>query len=261
MGDVKSISRRTFQRDINEIRSLFNIDIQCNKNGQYYIEEDDFSGFNNRIIEGFDLFSTLSAFQKKSSMVLLEDRCSIGTEHLFGILHAIENNFILKFTHNKYWEDKITERKVKPYALKESKSRWYVLAEDMGDGKMKTFGLDRISNLEITSKRFIPNTTFNPEEYFKNSYGVITRDDVEIEEVILSFTETQSKYVKSFPLHHSQEEIEPIDGEYTIKLILRPTFDFKREILSHGDKVRVHEPESLKGVLKEILLKSMNNLK
>lgn len=257
IGDKVSISRRTFQRDLNEIRTIFNIDIQCNPEGRYYIEEDESNDFNTRILEGFDLFNALSSVRKKSPFILLEERCTLGTEHIYGLLHAIQNCFIVKFTHTKYWEDKVSQRTIKPFALKESKGRWYILSEDMADKRIKTFGLDRISNLEITQKTFSFPADFNPESYFKDCYGIITDETIPIDDIILSFDEVQARYIKSFPLHHSQNEIEAVNGEYTIKLKLRPSIDFIMELLSHGDKVRVIEPDSLKKRIVEILNSSL----
>lgn len=260
IGENLSFSKRTFQRDLNEIRTIFNVDIKCNSLSQYFINEDENTSFNSRILEGFDLFSSLSAFQKKSSFVLLEERCSNGTEHIYGLLHSIQNCYIVKFTHNKYWEDKITERTVKPYALKEFKGRWYILCEDMNDNSVKTFGLDRISNLTITQKPFSFPVNFDPEIYFEDCYGIINDNTIAVEEIILSFKEVQARYIKSFPLHKSQKEIVSINGEYTISLKLRPTIDFIMELLSHGDKVRIIEPNSLKEQVKKILQNALNKI-
>lgn len=260
LDEPKKLSRRTFQRDLKEIRTIFNIDIQCNANGEYYIDEDENNGVNNRILEGFDLFNTLSSIQKKFPFILLEERCALGTDNIYGLLHAIQNCFIVNFTHSKYWEDKVTQRTVKPYALKEFKGRWYILSEDMGDNRTKTFGLDRITNLEITQKSFTYPDDFMPNEYFKDCFGIITDETIAVEEIVLSFDEVQARYIKSFPLHHSQKEIEPIDGEYTIQLKLRPSIDFIMELLSHGDKVRIVKTESLKLRLKEIFQNSLNKI-
>lgn len=257
LDEPKKISRRTFQRDLNEIRTIFNIDIQCTSNGDYFIDEDENSGFNNRILEGFDLFNALGSIQKKSSFVLLEERCALGTENIYGLLHAIQNCFIVIFTHTKYWEDIVTQRTVKPYALKEFKGRWYILAEDLGDKRIKTFGLDRITNLELTQKPFSFPEDFVSDEYFRDCFGIITDETIPVEEIVLSFDEVQARYIKSFPLHHSQKEIESDNGEYTIQLKLRPSIDFIMEVLSHGDKVRVVKPDSLKQGIRNILSNSL----
>lgn len=54
----------------------------------------------------------------------------------------------------KFEENDISQRNAEPYALKEFKGRWYLLAKDRKDYQIKTFGLDRIQELEITNKNF-----------------------------------------------------------------------------------------------------------
>ena len=106
----KEISLRTFQRDLNEIRTIFNIDIQCNNSHQYFIEEDEHSGFNNRMMEAFDVFNSLSTGQQLRPYVLLEKRCALGTEHIYGLLHAIKNRFLLRIDYQKYYENQYLKR-------------------------------------------------------------------------------------------------------------------------------------------------------
>src|ERR1039457_6467185 len=53
-----SISTRTFQRDLNEIRSLFNVDIQYNFSSKvYYIADDLNNDLNNRMLESIDMIN------------------------------------------------------------------------------------------------------------------------------------------------------------------------------------------------------------
>lgn len=86
------ISKRTFQRDLDEIRSLFNVDIQFDFSRKvYYLAEDEeHEEVNNRILEAFDLINTLNFASGLSSMVYFEKRKPHGTEHFYGLLHAIK---------------------------------------------------------------------------------------------------------------------------------------------------------------------------
>ncbi|MFB9077157.1 WYL domain-containing protein [Flavobacterium procerum] len=68
----------------------------------------------------------------------------------------MQNLYVAKFTHQKHWEDFSTKREVYPIAIKESHQRWYLIALDKKDEKVKTFGLDRISNLIVTDTKFKP---------------------------------------------------------------------------------------------------------
>jgi len=170
---AKKISIRTFQRDMATIRELFNIDIKCNRSNQYYIAEDDQTGFNNRILEAFDTFNALNISDQISNFIHFEKRKPQGTENLYELLHAIRNKLQIRFTYQKYWEDEITLRRAEPYALKEFKNRWYILANDLKDGKIKSFALDRLSALEITKKSFPFPNDFDVNSYFKNCFGIM----------------------------------------------------------------------------------------
>ena len=252
LDEPKNISLRTFQRDLGEIRTIFNIDIQCNNSNQYYIEEDENSGFNNRMMEAFDIFNSLSTGQHLAPYVLLEKRCSLGTEYIFGLIHAIKNRLILKITYQKYYEDSITNREVEPYALKEFKGRWYLLSKDNKDDYIKTFALDRIKELEVTKKKYTYPSGMNPNDYFKNCFGIITSDESSLSEIVLSFEPFQGKYIKSYPLHESQRILADNETELRIRLYLYETHDLIMELLSYGDNVTVIEPKSLIAEIKKI---------
>jgi predicted DNA-binding transcriptional regulator YafY len=258
MDAPRDISIRTFQRDLNEIRSIFNIDIKCNNSNQYYIVDEENSGFNNRMMEAFDIINSLNTGQQLTRHMILEKRCPLGTEHLFGLLHAIRNLNIVRFTYQKFYEPDITLREVEPYALKEFKGRWYLLSKDNKDGHVKTFALDRIKELEITKKRYSYPKDLDPNGYFRNCFGVITSDDEDPAEIILSFKPLQGKYIKSFPLHESQTILSDNEEELRITLTLYVTHDFIMELLSYGENVKVIEPERLIAELKAVYSEALN---
>lgn len=254
-----SISKRTFQRDLNEIRSLFNVDIQYNFSDKvYYIADDEQQDINNRMLEAFDMFNLLNIAEDLSPYIYLEKRRPQGTEHLYGLIHAIKNRFLIRFTYQKFWEDEVTHRTAEPYALKEFKGRWYVLANDRKDNTIKTFGLDRISQLEISRELFKYPENFNINEYFKYCFGIITSPDTEPEEIVLSFEPVQGKYIKSFPLHETQKVIVDNKEELQIKLKLHITHDFIMELLSFGDTVKILKQESMKSEIIAIYQNALN---
>lgn len=245
MDAPRNISLRTFQRDLNEIRTIFNIDIKCNTLNQYYIIKDENSGFNNRMMEAFDIINSLSTGQQLTPYVILEKRCPMGTEHIYGILHAIRNSYCVRFSYQKYYEPDNTLREVEPYALKEFKGRWYLLSKDFKDDYVKSFALDRMHEMEISKKKFTYPMDMNPKDYFKNSFGVITLIESDPEEIVLSFEPLQGKYIKSYPLHESQKILLDNEDELLIQLTMFVTHDFFMEILSYGENVKVIKPEDL----------------
>ncbi|MBP7395960.1 MAG: WYL domain-containing protein, partial [Flavobacterium sp.] len=125
-------SIRTFERDKKDILTLFGISIEYNrKDKAYYIDEDEIEDQSvTRMIDVFSIHHALQEGNKLSPSVFLEKRKSLGTENIHGIIHAIQNGVMLKFTHQKHWIDDITQREVKPIAIKESQQRWYLIAWD-----------------------------------------------------------------------------------------------------------------------------------
>ncbi|MCE5345387.1 MAG: WYL domain-containing protein [Bacteroidales bacterium] len=258
MEGPRNISLRTFQRDLNEIRTIFNIDIKCNNSNQYYIVEEENSGFNNRMIEAFDIINSLSVGQKLSPHIILEKRCPLGTEHLHGLLHAIRNLYVVRFKYQKYYEPDITSREVEPYTMKEFRGRWYILSKDYKDENVKTFALDRIHDLEISMKKFIYPSDIDPNEYFKNCFGVMTSNESSPEEIILSFEPLQGKYIKSYPLHESQKILRDDGYELLVHLTMFVTHDFFMELLSYGENVKVIKPDNLISDLKTSYQDALN---
>lgn len=194
-------SKRTLQRDICEIRNIFGIDIEYSKSAKgYFISQSEMENMNfQRMIEAFDMFNSLNLAQDSTPFIHLEKRKSLGTENLYGLLHAIKNKFQITFSYHKFWEDEISFRTVEPYALKEFKNRWYLLANDLKDHTIKSFSLDRFSTLNITKKKFQFPADFDLTEYFKHCFGIIRPDNTTPQEVILSFDPFQGKYIRSLP--------------------------------------------------------------
>ncbi|MDP4189004.1 MAG: WYL domain-containing protein, partial [Bacteroidota bacterium] len=254
-----NISIRTFQRDLEEIRSLYDIDIQYDFSKKVYkIESDDQSEVNKRIWEAFDTFHALNLTNQLSDCIDFEKRRSGGTENLYGLLHAVKTHVQIKFTYRKYWEDVLTNRRAEPYALKEFRNRWYVLANDLKDSKIKSFALDRLTDLEITTKQFLFPADFDVNEYYRYCFGIISPNAAKPQEVILSFDPFQGKYIKSLPLHQSQEILIDNEEELRIKLTLFITHDFVMELLSYGENVKVLAPGNLVADMKKTYQNALN---
>lgn len=253
-------SKRTFQRDIKEIRNIFGVDIEYSKSLKgYFISQNEMENMNfQRMMEAFDMFNSLNLAQDLKPFIHLEKRKPQGTENLYGLLHAIKNKLQIKFTYHKFWEDKPTTRTTEPYALKEFKNRWYVLAKDMFDNQIKSFALDRLTELDITKKSFEYPKTFDIEENFRYCFGIISPNSKAPKEIILSFDPYQGKYIKSLPLHNTQQILIDTEKELQISLKLCITLDFVMELLSYADNMKVIKPKSL---IKEIKQAHINAAK
>ncbi len=241
------VSKRTFQRDIQDIQKLFGLDIDYSASQKgYFIRQDENENMNFRkVIESFELFDAFKLTEGMSRYLSIEKKSISGSEHIYGILHAVKNRFRLDFYYEKYWADSAEWRNVEPLAIKEFKNRWYLIAIDQVDGIIKCFGLDRMSGLIITNRKFSYPKDFDISQHFFFSFGIIATLNDKPVNVELAFEPFQGKYIKSLPLHHSQVVIKENEKELRVSLRLNISHDFIMELLSHGESVKVLKPKSL----------------
>ena len=246
-------SKRTLQRDIKEIRNVFGIDIEYSKSQKgYFISQNENENMNfQRMMEAFEMFNSLNLAQDLTPFIHLEKLRPQGTENLYGLLHAIKNRLQIKFTYQKFWEEELSQRLVEPYALKEFKNRWYIMAKDSKDNNIKSFALDRLTNLEITNLNYQYPDNYSIEQSYRYCFGIISPNDEEPQDIILSFDPFQGKYIKTLPLHDTQQVLVDNDEEMKIKLKLCLTHDLVMELLSFGDNLKVIEPKSLADQIKQ----------
>ncbi|MDR1738244.1 MAG: WYL domain-containing protein, partial [Candidatus Symbiothrix sp.] len=224
---------------------LFGITIKFDRaTNCYYIKEDLSNDIEKRFLETFDLVNALKNRDKLSNFISFDSRKQGGTEHFYGLLHAIRNRLQIAFSYQKFYSDHLSERTVNPLALKEFKYRWYLFARDTYDDRIKTYALDRLSDLQILNVNFEGYTDFNIAEYLQYCFGIIRPNDEseQPQEIVLSFTPFQGNYIKTLPLHHSQKTLIDNDKELRISLNLYVTFDLMQEILSYGNSVKVIAP-------------------
>lgn len=248
-------SKRTLQRDIKEIRNVFGIDIEYSKSQKgYFISQNENENMNfQRMMEAFDMFNSLNLAQDLTPFIHLEKRRPQGTENLYGLLHAIKNRLLIKFIYQKFWEEEFSQRLVEPYALKEFKNRWYIIARDRKDNNIKSFALDRLTQLEITTQTYQYPDNYSIEESYRYCFGIISPNGEIPQDIILSFDPFQGKYIKTLPLHDSQLILIDNAEEIRIKLRLCLTHDFLMELLSFGEYLKVIEPKTLVDQVKKSL--------
>lgn len=258
------IGDRTIQRDIEQIRFEFGIEIKYDrdKNG-YYIDYE-----NSLNIESFFRFLEIVNTAELLTESLLESKDSLkhiffdtgggfkGIENLKPLLRAIKDNRKIFFTHFNFHTEKSRKYTLKPYLLKEYQNRWYVVGIIGGFNEFRTFGIDRIENLEIKTETFKPDKKLNPIEMFNKTIGLVYSENTP-QTIVLSFTPTQGKYVKTLPLHTSQRILIDDEQECRISLEVVPNYELTQQILKHGETVKVIEPQCLMDEIKEILKRNL----
>ena len=252
-GDNFNISKRTFQRDINDMGSIYGIYIKYDFSQKVYYIEDDFDQeANDRFFEAFELFNALKMNEQNRQFIHLEKRQAAGTEYLYALLHAIKNRLQVSFSYQKYYRKQPEQRIVNPLVLKEFKYRWYLIAQKHDDKKIRCYALDRVSNLETSKVHFQEDSDFDINKMYKHCFGVMYPGEVEPQKIVLSFDPFQGNYIKSLPLHETQKILIDNDKELRISLNIYLMQDFIMEILSYGETLKIIEPKNFAKDMKEV---------
>ena len=251
-----TISKRTFNRDVADIGEVYGIYIKYDFSTRAYSIEDDFSDdLQNRRFEALDIFNALKIKERQENHILLDNRQSTGAEQLYDLLYAINKHFQISFNYKTFQYENIIERRVNPLAIKEFKYRWYLFGQDISNGKIKCYGLERMFNVRLSKTTFESPNNFNLAEDLKFCFGIVSPNAEKPTDIILSFAPLNGKFVKTLPLHHTQQILLDNDTELRISLKIYLTDDFIIELLSFGDSVKVIESQELIDKLKSIYQK------
>ena len=168
-----------------------------------------------------------------------------GIEFVEPVLKAISERRVLKFKYQKHGSDDVSENFLEPYLIKEAKNFWYVIGKRINkkEQKVLTFALDRIHEMQLTDETFT-DSEIDKKNFFKNVVGV-TLGEGKPEKVVLSFSPLQGKYVKTIPIHASQQTIKETKTELKISLALVINHELKMQLLSYGQNVKVLQPKTL----------------
>jgi len=258
---------RTIERDIEEIRNSPYMDISieyCRRNKGYYIPKNEKSI--SKLDRVFELSSLLS-FSRLKDVIFIENRQSRGLEYRSRLITAALESVEIIIDYGKYdLPASRKERRLQPYALREFKHRWYLLAREVNGTRyemtdIKIWGLDRIEKLTVTRVKFEKDKTLNLDDIFEHCFGIYANKDLKPEKVVLSFTPLQGEYIKSCPLHKTQKTLIDNDEELRVELTVKLTRDFIAELLTHSGEMRVVAPPHLREHLIETHLKAIEQLK
>lgn len=241
------IPESNFHRWKNTIELLFDIQIKCNSNNEYYIEEAaDLRGANmrTRMLNLMSINSLLKDCKELNRQILFEP-VPAGEQFLAPIIEALRDKHAIQMTYQGFDKTHPSTFVVEPYCLKMFKQRWYLLAYSPVKDKTLVYALDRMHEVEITKQKYELPNDFDAEFYFRNTYGVSFAEE-QPEEVKISISAGQANYLRTLPLHPSQKEEERNEEYSVFSYYVVPTFEFCQELYQYGSDVEVLAPEKLR---------------
>jgi len=255
LSDGNPLSKRTFHRHREEIERIFGIVIRCDKRdmSRYFIDE------NESDIQGQGIRTWLLSTLAVSNAVnecremrgrILSEKIPNQLPYLSLVLSCIRDNVKLSVSYRGYYKEDYEpgEFMIEPYCIKVFDQRWYLVGRSDGyPDQIRTYSLDddRMLYMERTQEHFDYPEDFDPEEYFRYSYGIFHMEE-KPQRIVLKVDYWQCKFLESLPLHQSQTLVESTNDYNIYEYRMWPTFELKQKIVSFGAAIEVLEPESFR---------------
>lgn len=289
----KKVSKRTIQYDLNHLIDERQAPIERCRDGQrvyYKYTESNYSVMNLPISEeeveilkdavdvlrqvnDFKIVGEVDAIIEKLNHTIstnvAENRLMIqfekhshanGIQHIDNIFTAIKEKIPLKISYQPFGADDCLEWLIHPYLLKEYRNRWFLIGRRDDFNKVSNLALDRIKKIKNSSAPFVENDLFNPETLYAYLIGVTFPDGEQPQDVVIKVKGRQGYYVRTKPIHETQEIVNQPDEEtLIIKLRLINNYELRSVLLSYGADFEVLQPESLRSQLAEIHKRALND--
>lgn len=280
LAEMYTLSKRTIFRDLRELRE---IGISCRynmKTGSYYTEPGFFlTPVNLSRKEAMGVLLLLLTMRnylqipfKKETLLgamKLEDnlpsevrqycnaalgniRVKAGPEvkiELFDRIFELLEDAILKrnVVNISYYmpdEKRTVAIELDPYHLIYNEYRWYVLGKSNSHGGIRTFGLNRIKELNRLDKCFIKDEDFDINEYLGKAWALIPEG--RLYHVKLRFSPEVAHNVAEVNWHRTQRVTFEDDGSAIVQFRVDGLEEITWWILGYGDKVQVLAPLALR---------------
>lgn len=247
------IPDRTFHRHRMAVAELFGVDIECDRcdGNTYYLANPDVledSSFTSWLFKGLSIENQMMDNEGVRQRVIFEKTLGRG-DYLSAIIDAISNNQVLEMKYRRFNQSTEHTLEIKPYLLKQSRQRWYLLGADVTDDSLKTYALDRITSLTLLKKTFEWKDEVANAHYFDEVIGTNVDDDFDCEEVRVRVYGQQRAYFESLPLHETQRILSEEADYSDYALNVRPEYELRHELLRLGQDLEVLSPQWLRDEL------------
>lgn len=287
-GKESYVSKRTVQLDLQNMRSEkfgYEAPIEVYERKYYRysdpdysihnisVNESDLKAMNNavQILKQFKDFSmfkemngviqkledSIHATNQKSIIHLDKNEQLKGLEHIDILYESIANKKVLKILYKSFTAKESNIFTVHPQLLKEFNNRWFLIC--LYKDKMYNLALDRMESIEIDDALSYIDKDLDGDDYFKDIVGVTVAEGMSPKNVVFWVDAGNAPYVKTKPLHKSQEIIRE-DNEGTVfKICVQLNFELERLLLGFGDSLIVHSPKRLRLKMEEKFTAGIKN--
>jgi predicted DNA-binding transcriptional regulator YafY len=287
-GGPASVSKRTIQEDIKNLRTTYQAPIGVESGRGYYYTDPNFSISNTpltrddlpvlhqtlavlRQLQGLGLSDELTSVVQRVEQRLAQPDAAalpaiisfeqvpayVGTTWLRPLYEAIREQTPLWLTYQPFQSPAARRELVHPHFLKQYNHRWFLLGFNAHEVHLtSTYALDRIQHIEPAAGPYSP-AGLSPDTYFQHVIGASVPLDGQVQEIRLRFSASRAPYILTKPLHPTQQVAAETPASTDITLQLIPTRELLTQLLSYGADVVVLAPESLRSRIHQVLIQSL----
>ena len=292
-GISKGVSVRTVQGDIQMMRSDklgYNAPIEVYDHKYYRYADSDYSIMDMPMSqndyevmqEAVDMLRQLEDFEQFSEMAdvvrRLQDKLAISQNNRKPIIHFdsvpnlkgirllnplynhIARKQTLRIMYQSFSARNPTEFIICPYLLKEFRNRWFLFGSKASNLLLYNLALDRIQSVEPVDVPFRENPDFDPEHFFDDVIGVSKNIKNTPRRIKFWASREQSKYIKTKPLHRSQQLIRenPEDGSCVFRIDVVINVEMYSVFMTYGPGIRVIYPKSAVKYMRDKLKQALD---
>ncbi|WP_326984627.1 WYL domain-containing protein [Chryseobacterium sp. MYb264] len=279
-GKESFVSKRTVQLDLQNMRSekfgyeapieVFERKYYRYSDPEYSIHnisvnESDLKAMNNAVqilkqFKDFSMFKEMNGvIQKLEDSIHSTNQKSIihldkneqlkGLEHIDVLYDAILHKKVLRVTYKSFKAIESDSYIVHPQLLKEFNNRWFLIC--FNKQYAYNLALDRMESIQIEENIEYIDKNLDGDEYFKDIVGVTVSPTMAPRNVVFFVDSHNAPYIKTKPLHTSQEIIRESSDGTVFKICVQLNYELERLLLGFGESLIVHKPRKLRLRLEE----------
>jgi predicted DNA-binding transcriptional regulator YafY len=288
--DLLDVSRRTLFRDLNELEAIGIPYYFDNQAGGYRLDPDFYlPSINLNLQEALSILMLIrkgsahlpKAFKKSALMggIKIENNlpgeirryCNATLEKIsirhdwhtpvgpaektFWVLQrAIGRKLKVKMTYHSLYDGGDIEMVLDPYHMAFKSRGWYVIGNSSIHNEVRTFKVNRISEIKALDKCYVSSGEFDIEEHFGNAWSMIKQGD--ICNVKLRFSRMVAKNVAEVLWHKTQKTRFNEDGSLIAEFRVNGISEISWWVLGYGDQVEVIAPKELRTKIASIAKKT-----
>lgn len=254
--DGINLPRETFIHHKEAVEMIFDVTIECDRRTNKYSIANDFSieerNIRRWMMESLSMSQLLQENRHIQDRIIFES-CDSKPCYLQAITTAMSENKVIDILYQTYDRNVAYLYTIRPYCLKNFRQQWYLVGYCENKQQIRIYALDRIKSIEKKDQTFKSDNEFNPKEYFSSCFGIIADERITPQIIQISANEMKANYLRSVPLHHSQEETGKEGDKFIFNYYMRPTYDLNMELLRHGKDIQVISPKSLRDEIARIV--------